>query len=275
MKHNVLLIGSSGFLGKSLYKHLSSNFEIVPTHTANPVFEHSERYDFFQDDLHALLEKYIPEIIVMAAAVEEDVDAELFRTRVHHFVEICHSHRLIYLSSDAIFDGKKGYYSETDLPSPTTSYGKNLEFLEEEIKIHVVNYLIIRPSYLYGFSMGLLDSRLAKTLELLEAGETVSYFHDMYKSPLGVDQAARIITKLIKAERTGIIHVAGERKSVYDFQLEAMQALGVNVERLKPVQMPRGSELARDTSLNISLMRQLEEPFSIAASLKLFSPIVR
>jgi dTDP-4-dehydrorhamnose reductase len=121
MKQNVLLIGSSGFLGKSLYKHLSSNFEIVPTHTANPVFEHSERYDFFQDDLHVLLEKYIPEIIVMAAAVEKDVDAELFRTRVRHFVEICHSHRLIYLSSDAVFDGKKGYYSETDLPSPNNS----------------------------------------------------------------------------------------------------------------------------------------------------------
>jgi dTDP-4-dehydrorhamnose reductase len=259
MKQKVLLIGSSGFLGKSLYNHLATNFEVIPTHTTNPVFEGSERYNFFQDDLHRLLEKYTPQIIVMAAAVEKDVAAELFRTRVQDFVEICRSYRLIYLSSDALFDGKKGNYSEHDLPSPVTPYGKNLEFFEKQMQTRVSNYLIIRPSYLYGFSLGVLDSRLAKTLALLEAGETVRYFDDMFKSPLEVSQATRIIKKLIETERQGIIHVAGERKSVYDFQLEAMQALGVNVSNLKAIHMPEDSELARDTSLNISLLRQLEK----------------
>lgn len=180
----ILLVGSSGFLGKSLYKHLSPNFEVVPTHTTNPVFEKSERYDFFRDNIRTLLEKYTPQIIVMAAAVEKDVDTELFRTRVQSFVNGCHSHRLVYLSSDALFDGKKGNYSESDLPFPTTPYGRNLEFFEGQIQTRVSNYLMIRPSYLYGFSLGVLDSRLAKTLVLLEAGETVSYFDDMYKSPL-------------------------------------------------------------------------------------------
>jgi dTDP-4-dehydrorhamnose reductase len=272
MKQKVLLIGSSGFLGKSLYKHLSANFTLIPTHTTNQVFEHSEHYDFFQDNLRTLLEKYSPQIIIMAAAVEKDVDAGLFKVRVQGFVEACHSYRLIYLSSDAIFDGTTGNYSETDLPSPITPYGKNLEFFEKQIQTHLSNYLIVRPSYLYGFSMGALDSRLAKTLELLEAGETVSYFDDMFKSPLEVNQAARIIMKLIEAERTGIIHVAGERKSVYEFQLEAMQALGANVERLQPVQMPYNSEMPRDTSLTISLMRQLEDPLIPIQTLNPVSP---
>jgi dTDP-4-dehydrorhamnose reductase len=266
----ILLVGSSGFLGKSLYKNLSLNYEVIPTHTTTPMFENSERYDFFRDDLCTLLGKHSPDIIVMAAAVEKDVDAELLKARVQSFVEACHSHRLIYLSSDALFDGKRGNYSEHDPPSPVTSYGRNLEFFERQIQTRVSNYLIIRPSYLYGFSMGVLDSRLAKTLGLLEAGETVSYFNDMFKSPLEVSQAARIITHLIQLERQGIIHVAGERKSVYDFQLEAMEALGADVSNLKPTGMPNDSELPRDTSLNISLMRKLEEPLSIPVGLQLF-----
>lgn len=270
MKQKVLLIGSSSFLGKSLRQTLSTYFEVIPTHTTNPVFETSEPYDFFQDNIGTLLEKHSPDVIVMAAAVEKDVEAEIFRTRVQCFVETCQSHRLVYLSSDAIFDGARGNYSETDLPSPVTPYGRNLQFFEEQINMHVSNHLIVRPSYLYGFSMGVLDSRLVKTLNLLEDGETVSYFDDMFKSPLEVNQAARIITKLLEAERRGTIHVAGERRCVYDFQLEAMGALGVNVSRLKPVQIPRDFELARDTSLNISLMRQVEEPLAVSQSLTSF-----
>mgnify|MGYP002781024338 CR=1 FL=1 len=262
----LLLIGSSGFLGRTLYQELSKHFEVVPTHTTNKVFETSEPYDFLSNDISMLLKKYSPKIVVVAAAVEKDSE-ENFEARVQTFVQACQSRYVVYVSSDAIFDGKKGNYSETDLPSPVTPYGKNLDFFEQQIQSHSTNHLIIRPSYLYGFSLGTLDSRLAKTLALLGAGETMSYFDDMYKSPLEVGQAARIITKLVETEQTGIIHVAGERKSVYRFQLEAMQALRVNVERLKPVQMPKNSELPRDTSLNISLMRRWEEPISISQNL--------
>jgi dTDP-4-dehydrorhamnose reductase len=271
VKQKVLLVGSSGFLGKSLFNYLSANFEVIPTHTTNAVFEHSQRYDFFRDDVRGLLEKFSPDILVMAAAVEKDVDDEAFKVGVQRFVEACCSYHLVYLSSDALFDGRRGNYCETDLPSPTTPYGRNLEFFERQIQIHVANHLIIRPSYLYGFSRGVLDSRLAKTLKLLEAGETVSYFDDMYKSPLEVTQAARIITKLVETGRQGIFHVAGERRSVYRFQHEAMQALKVSVDRLKPVQMPKDSKLPRDTSLNLSIMRHWEEPLSISQSLLSFS----
>jgi dTDP-4-dehydrorhamnose reductase len=139
MKQKVLLLGSSGFLGKSLYKHLSANFTVVPTHTTNRVFGNSERYDFFQDDIRILLEKHRPQLIVMAAAVEKDVDNEAFKVGVQRFVEACRSYYLVYLSSDAIFDGKRGNYCETDPPSPTTPYGRNLLFFEQQITMHVSN----------------------------------------------------------------------------------------------------------------------------------------
>lgn len=192
----------------------------------------------------------------MAAAVEKDAE-ETFEARVQLFVNACTSLYLVYSSSDALFDGTKGNYRETDLPSPVTAYGHNLLYFETQVQTHCNNYLIVRPSYLYGYSLGVLDSRLEKTKLLLEAGETVSYFDDMFKSPLEVNQAASFITQLISQKYQGTIHVAGERKSVYAFQLEAMKTLNVESANLKPSQMPADSGLPPDTSLDISLLRHL------------------
>lgn len=259
----VLLIGSSGFLGRSLYQQLSTPFEVITTHTTNKVFEHSEPYDFFAGDIQALLDKHSPDIVVMASAVEKDV-GETFENCVQHFVASCRSCYLVYVSSDALFDGKKGNYSETDLPSPITDYGRNLVYFETQVQTRVVNHLIIRPSYLYGYSLGVLDSRLENAKAQLEAGETLYYFDDMYKSPLEVNEAANFMTQLISRKSRGIVHVAGKRKSIYDFYLESLIALGIETNHLKASKIPVNSGLARDTSLDSSLLRRLlKQPFSL------------
>jgi dTDP-4-dehydrorhamnose reductase len=255
-KQTLLLVGSSGFLGKTLYQKLSEHFTVIPTHTNNKVFEDSEAYNFFTDDIKRLMDKHSPDIVVMAAAVEKGAE-ENFGARVQTFVTACKSCYLVYISSDALFDGKKGNYKETDPPSPITPYGRNLVYFEKEVQTQCSNFLIIRPSYLFGYSMGVLDSRLQKTKALLDAGETVSYFDDMFKSPLEVNQAASFMTQLISQKYQGLVHVAGERKSVYRFQLEALQTLKVNTSNLTANKMPLDLGLAPDTSLDTSLLRHL------------------
>jgi dTDP-4-dehydrorhamnose reductase len=259
----LLLVGSSGFLGRALYQTLSTSFDIIPTHASNIVFERSESYDFFSDDIQTLLAKHSPDIVVMAAAVEKDID-ETFETRVQDFVRACQQSYLVYISSDALFNGKKGNYSENDLPSPMTAYGHNLVYFETQVQARVKNHLIIRPSYLYGYSMNVLDARLDNAKVRLEAGETVYYFADMYKSPLEVNEAANLMTQLISRKSRGIVHVAGERKSVYDFYLESLQSLGVNTSNLKASNMPAHSGLPQDTSLDSSFLQQLlKQPLSL------------
>jgi dTDP-4-dehydrorhamnose reductase len=255
-RQKVLLLGSSGFLGRALYQEFSNSFDIVPTHTTNKVFEASEPYDFFSDDVQIFLDKHSPDLVVMAAAVEKDA-GENYRARVQDFVMACHSKYLVYISSDALFDGTKGNYSETDPPSPITPYGRNLAHFEKQIQSHVPNHLIIRPSYLYGYSVGVLDSRLENAGQHLNAGETLSYFDDMYKSPLEVGQAAKFIACLVAQKYQGTVHVAGERKSVYKFYLESLQSLGVDTSKLKVSKMPTASAWPRDTSLDISLLTKL------------------
>ena len=176
---------------------------------------------------------------------------------------------MIDLSSDGVFDGQQGNYAESDIPTPITPYGKNLQYFEETVQNLCSDYCIIRPSYLYGYSLSQLDHRLSHARCQLLAGEQLTYFTDMIKSPMEVNQVARAITLLACSTYVGIVHVAGEAMSVYDFHREAMSSLSVPSERLCPVKMPTDLLHPRNTSLNIDLMKKLTkvEPLPVHMAL--------
>jgi dTDP-4-dehydrorhamnose reductase len=173
------------------------------------------------------------------------------------FVGSVGSRRIVYLSSDGIFSGERGLYSEKDLPKPKTLYGKNLAICEDIIKSKSRNFFIIRPSYIYGFSNGVLDYRLNRVKNMLKLGKEVSFFCDMFKSPLGVKQVAKAVIDLAFLDYNGTIHVAGKRVSVYDFYLQAMRALDIDTTNLKSSFMPKSNQFLKDTSLDSSLWQKL------------------
>lgn len=168
----------------------------------------------------------------------------------------------MYISSDGVFDGEKtgGLYRESDIPRPVTPYGVNLCGCESLVKCCVTDYLIVRPSYIFGHSLGTLDSRLSCVKDTLKKRGVVERFTDMYKSPMHVNQTAQIIIDLVMSNYNGIVHVAGDRMSIYDFILREMKYLGVSIEKFRGVPMPKKSErpidFLPDTSLNCSLMRK-------------------
>lgn len=164
---------------------------------------------------------------------------------------------MVYLSSDAIFDGTRGNYRESDVPSPITPYGKNLELLERTTRAICRGACIIRPSYLYGCSLETLDHRLFRTRQRLLSGETVYYAADMFKSPMGVSLAAEAITKIILRRHAGTVHISGTRTSLHTFYLDAMRALGVPTATLHADRLPADTLIPRDTSLAAALMHRL------------------
>lgn len=251
-----LVIGSSGFLGAEIVFALKEKGEVIPTHFQHRRHQNSIRYDFFSESIDFLLEKYPIDSVIFAGMVETAPSDQLLHA-MERFAQGCKNLRLLYLSSDGIFDGQKGFYSETDIPQPATLYGRNLALCEQIITSVCSNYCIVRPSYIYGFSDGRLDTRLARTREVLERGEAVSLFADMYKSPLGVEQVAQAVIDLAQSSYVGTVHVAGERLSVYDFHLQAMRAMHVNTRSLKSNSMPMQAGFLRDTSLSTSLWQNL------------------
>jgi dTDP-4-dehydrorhamnose reductase len=206
-------------------------------------------------------------------AADVTCDFADFKRRVDQLVRDCQACRVLYISSDGIFDGRKGYYVESDIPTPSTLYGRNLKYFEEAVQALCTNYCIVRPSYLYGYSCSQLDRRLSQIRDRLLAGEQLSYFTDMIKSPMEVNQIAQAITWLACSDYIGIMHVAGEAMSVYDFYQEAMRSLGITYPGLLPAHMPTDFPHPRDTSLDISLMKKLMGivPLSVQEALSVVS----
>lgn len=273
-KQRTLLLGSTGYLGRTLMIHLQQTSHVVPTYRTSAHFASSHRYNFWTDHVHSLVEQHQIDTVIIAAsmayeAADPTCEFTLFKQRTEQLIRECQQCRVIYLSSDGVFDGKKGNYTESDSPTPMTLYGRNLHYLEEQIQNLCSDYCIIRPSYLYGYSLLQLDHRLSHVRTRLLAGEHLTYFTDMIKSPMEVNQVAEMITLLACSKYVGIVHVAGEAMSVYDFYREAMSSLGIPLERLCPVHMPADLLHPRDTSLDITLMKKLTkiEPLSVRMAL--------
>jgi dTDP-4-dehydrorhamnose reductase len=270
-QQHILLIGSTGYLGRTLMKRLQITNQVIPTHRTKAFFDGSQHYDFWTDNVDTLIQRYHIDTVVIAAnmAYEATDPASLFQQRVKQLIQRCQQCRVIYISSDGVFDGKKGNYIEIDIPTPITLYGRNLRYFEEVVQNQCSNYCIIRPSYLYGYSLSQLDPRLTAAQTRLLAGERLTYFMDMIKSPMEVNQVAKAITLMTGSQYVGIVHVAGEATSIYDFYREAMNSLNIPSTHLYPVQMPANFPHPRNTSLDISLMKRLTkiEPLPIHAAL--------
>ena len=265
LNKNVLVVGSSGFLGRAIVKRLRAH-NVIATYNRTPI-PNAVRYNFFEDDIGDICDKFDIDTIIFAAATEKEVGGN-FEASVECFLCGCQGKRLVYLSSDAVFSGEKGLYTERDVPDSITSYGRNLLHFETRIAEIYEDYCIIRPSYIYGFSDG-LDARLERTRAALQRGEPLTSFDDMFKSPLGVGQVAEGVALLSSSDFTGVVHVAGERVSVFDFYCRAMETLGVSTDVLQREEMPRDAGLTPDTSLETSLWQRLTgmKPLSIEATL--------
>lgn len=262
MTETILVVGASGYLGRSVVWRLRERDDradrrVLGTYCTTPGPTAEVPFDFWTDDVGGLVEEYDVDIVVFAAAVEYGGDRDTgasgvdatFAERAERFAAGCADARLVYVSSASVFDGRDAPYVESDPRSPRDEYGRRLVAFEDAIDARCDDAATVRTSYLFGFSTGRLDPRLARTRDHLDRGESVAYFTDMYKSPVLVTDAARTVGALVDGDATGPVHVPTPRISVYDFHCEAMAALGYDPDPIERDAIPEGMDVSPDLSL--------------------------
>lgn len=168
--------------------------------------------------------------------------------------------RLIYLSSDLVFDGSKGAYQEDDQPRPLSIYGKS-KLDGERAVLHHPGHLVARLSWLVGLSTPERPLFLDQQITSLRQGQPISLFHDEWRTPLCVEATAQALVAFATTDVAGILHMGGpERLSrhqmgcilakVLGVKEDLVQAMGQN-EKKSPEQRPH------DVSLNSSQWRRL------------------
>ncbi len=164
---------------------------------------------------------------------------------------------VIFTSSDTVFDGKQGNYSETDAPNPLNVYAETKIKSEQYILENLDSAVIIRPALFYGLSLNGNPSFTQVMLENLKAGKQIYLFTDQFRTPLPVGQLAQAIWELVDSDFSGILHIGGsERISRYDMGKILCQQFNLPLDLIVPIPSHQSSQVAarpRDCSLNISL----------------------
>ena len=256
MAGRTIVIGT-GFLGLAVVRALQQAGD-PPLHTfrRNPILPGSIRFDLFTETLAAAVALSEIDTLIFTAKVEDAPDSSHLEAAMRSLFHVCRKMRIVYLSSDAVFDGRKGMYVEADSPNPLTLYGRNKKACEDILMDTGNDFCIIRPSYVYGYSCGRLDPRLAQARALLRKGCQFGRFVNMYKSPMEVNQLARIVVRASRSPFQGMLHAGGERMSVHDFFKKSLTSMREDTHRLVPERIPPNAppEFLADTSLDSRLL---------------------
>jgi dTDP-4-dehydrorhamnose reductase len=143
--------------------------------------------------------------------------------------------QFVYVSTDSVFDGKRGNYSETDQPAPLSVYAKSKWRGEQEVLRRHSSPLIVRVS-IYGWNAQPKQSLAEWVLEEIEGGRQVGGFTDVYFCPLLANDLAEVLLTMLERGLSGLYHVASsERISKYDFTKQVAATFNLEVGSVAPV----------------------------------------
>jgi dTDP-4-dehydrorhamnose reductase len=145
--------------------------------------------------------------------------------------------RFIYVSTDSVFDGKRGGYVETDEPAPLNVYARSKLAGERETLRRHASAMIVRVS-IYGWNAQNKDSLAEWVLRRLEEGGDVPGFADVFFTPILVNDLVPVLFAMLQRELTGLYHAAGsERISKFEFARRVATAFGFDPARVTSCQV--------------------------------------
>lgn len=271
----VLVTGASGFLGTKVMKLLRKNFSLVGVCKERKVPGLHSLNIANKKNVVALLQKEKPDVVLHIAAMT-DVDKcevekeEAWQVNVagtKNVLEGCKAveAKMVYISTDFVFDGKKGDYKETDKPNPMNYYGKTKLEAEKLVQASGVSWLIGRVQVLYGYNEGRTErSFVAWLYQSLKEGKETFVVDDQICTPTLIDDAAVALKILIQKKREGVYHISTADKIIrYAMALQLAKAFGFDTGLIHPIS---SGELAKkigqkaqrpmDTSYNTEKLKR-------------------
>ena len=269
-----LVTGASGFLGANAGLFLSgksvSTVGLSRGVATPPHFETALRGDLSEPELLAeKVRESRPNVILHAGALasheqcEADpslatrINADATRALASVAAEI--GATFIYISTDAVFDGARGDYAESDEPSPFSVYGES-KLLGERYALEQTDALVIRTNF-FGWSPTGSRSILEFFVNSLRSGTPVSGYTDFTVTSTYTQFLIDAIWQLTQRQATGIVHVASSDKcSKYEFATTVAEVFGLDGSLISPAEAAAATHAtsrARDLSLRVGKLESL------------------
>lgn len=273
MKEKWLITGATGLLGANACRVLAQQFEITAV-TRQEVeltnAQHTLHVDLLNSNAtqQAILEAQ-PSVILHAAALasheECERDPELaYRMNVEATANVAHAARevgatLIHISTDAVFDGKDGNYTEDSPTNPFSVYGKTK--LEAENVARAYDRALVLRTNFFGWSPSGTRSILEFFVNNLERGQQVRGFTDFTVTSIYAPDLVETLPVLAGGDYRGVLHVAShDALTKYHFGRAVAKRFGLNPELIAPTASSAvglSTPRSRDLSLNVSRAEQI------------------
>jgi len=281
----ILITGGSGLLGLKLRDILQNkNYEVFSTFN-NDIINNEDFYRMdvsIRADVKTVFEHVKPDFVVHTAAFTDVDGCELDQQKARSvnvggtekIAMYAHSYgaKLLYVSTDYVFDGKKGNYKETDETNPINFYG--LSKLEGEKIIQNIcdDYIIARTSVIFGKGR---HNFFTWIIEKLQNNEQINIVTDQFVSPtFNLDLSEQILA-LIQKNESGIFHTAGGQSiSRYNFATIIADIFSLDKTLINPIKMQNIDWVAKrpmDSSLDVSKILKIKKPFMVKKAVKLLA----
>lgn len=267
----ILVTGATGLLGFDIIRELENigyNNLIKPSRTQMDITNSFEVEKVFDEE--------VPDIVFHTAAYTNSEQAELEFEKCYsvnvtgtlNIVKMCQKYncKLIYISSDYVFDGKKdGIYEVDDIPQPLNIYGKTKykgELLASEVKKH----FIVRVSWLFGINS---KNFVKKIIDLAKNNNAINVVCDQIGSPTYTVDLAKSLIKLSLSDKYGIYHITNEDYcSWYEFSKYIVNKCNLNVTINPVYSINYKSNIKRPCNSKLSKKSLIDNGFDLLPDYK-------
>jgi dTDP-4-dehydrorhamnose reductase len=265
MKKTILITGANGLLGQKLVELLTNetSVDLIASARGENRLPSTQGYRYVSlditqaDEVNAIFDTYKPQVVIHTAAMTnvdtcetDQAGCELLNvTAVSYLIKSCEKHDafLIHLSTDFIFDGADGPYTEEAIPNPISIYGESKLRAEKLIEASSIRWAIARTVLVFGIVSDMSRTNIILWVKKsLEEGKQINVVTDQFRTPTLAEDLAMGCWLIAKKEAQGIFNISGsDFLTPYEMAIKTANFYGLPVDLIQKADSSTFSQPAK------------------------------
>jgi dTDP-4-dehydrorhamnose reductase len=265
MKKTILVTGANGLLGQKLVELLvqESTVDLIATARGENRLPNTNGYRYVSlditqsDEVNTVFETYKPDVVIHTAAMTnvdtcetDQSGCELLNvTAVAFLIDACQKYDtfLCHLSTDFIFDGADGPYTEEATPNPISVYGASKLRAEKLIEASSIRWAIARTVLVFGIVADMSRTNIILWVKKsLEDGKQINVVTDQFRTPTLAEDLAIGCWLIAQKEAVGIFNISGsDFLTPYEMAIKTANYYGLPTDLIKQADSSTFSQPAK------------------------------
>ena len=266
----LLITGAYGQLGDACVKFLKNNYNITLSGVSPS--DGGVHLDIrSKSSIKKVLSDIDPDVILNLAALT-DVDGceldpqqakDINFSGVKNLCRDFNGH-FIQISTDYVFDGKSGPYSEEDEPNPKSVYGKTKLFADNWLLDNYSKSTIIRTNILYSYTKRTKASFLKWVVDSLSDDQNIKVVNDQWNNPTWTESLSSVIYKIIDNQAFDLYHY-GDRDILnrFDFSILISKVFNLDSSLIMPISSDELNQIAPRPRKSGLITKKIESELGI------------